>query len=269
MISNLKKNKIDLFQLKSLNDLENVEQHFDKFLKKLFKNKNKYFTKNNTCACGQKKIKKKKKLNFFVYNKCECGTYFINPMPTSETLKLIYSEKGPYSLYRKKFFENKSKKNIRNGKVNYRKAFQLLTFIKDKKKSKILDFGCGDGDFLKICKKFGFKNLIGIDPKYQKKQNIDKILFLNSLEQLNKSMKFDCVTLWGVLEHVKDPFSLIKKILSFLNHNGFIVMETPNANSLLMNHIIENEKREKPIRFIEPGRHLFFFFKIFFFFIGK
>ena len=66
-------------------------------------------------------------------------------------LDLIYSEKGPYSQYRKQFLENKTKKKIRNEIVN-RKVNQLSLSLN--KSSHILDFGCGDGVLsLKLCKK--------------------------------------------------------------------------------------------------------------------
>ena len=59
-----------------------------------------------------KKILEKFKIGIFNYNKCKCGTYFIDPMIKSNMLDLIYSEKGPYSQYRKQFLENKTKKRL-------------------------------------------------------------------------------------------------------------------------------------------------------------
>ena len=100
MISNIKRNKIDLYKLKNFKDLIYVEKLFDIFLKKILRNKKnklKYFFKNKKCACGSKKILEKFKIGIFNYNKCKCGTYFIDPMIKSNMLDLIYSEKGPYS----------------------------------------------------------------------------------------------------------------------------------------------------------------------------
>ncbi len=73
MISNVKKNKINLFELKSKKDLKNVENIFDKFLKKnIFKKK--YFSKARKCACGSKKYINNLKRELFKYVKCKCNT---------------------------------------------------------------------------------------------------------------------------------------------------------------------------------------------------
>ncbi len=261
MISKVKKNKIDLFQLKNFSDLKNVEKTFDTFITKLLKKKTKYFFPNKKCACNNKNYLHKVKIGSFDYLKCSCGTYFINPMINDSTLNLIYSSKGPYSLYRKKFIENKKKKHLRVNHINKRKVLQLLTFLKMKNR-KILDFGCGDGSFLRVCNKYGFKNLHGIDSKFDRSIKKDGIFFYNSLKELDNNLKFDCITLWGVLEHLNNPLEFSKKILKHLKRKGFLLLEVPNSDSLLMKYVILN--KEKTYRFLEPGRHLYFFSKLFF-----
>ncbi len=265
MISNVKKNKINLFELKSKKDLKNVENIFDKFLKKnIFKKK--YFSKARKCACGSKKYINNFKVGLFKYVKCKCNTYFVDPMPNDNFLKIIYSEKGPYSIYRKKFLENKNKKKIRIGKINKRKAAQISTILKDKKKY-ILDFGCGDGSFLKTCKKNGFKNLFGVDTKYSKFYKKNGVFFSNSLKNLKVAKKFDCIVLWGVLEHLNDPIKFSKNIFKYLKKGGYIFIEVPSADSLLMTVLSLFKIRVD--RFIEPGRHLYFFSKQFFYIFSK
>lgn len=261
MISKVKKNKIDLFDLKNEKDLYEVEKSFDRFLKKLFKNRSQHFYEKKNCTCGDTKRIKKVKMGLFNYIECICGTYFINPMIKTQTLNLIYSEKGPYSMYRKKFIENKKKKNLRINVINNRKVLQVCSFLKDKKKS-ILDIGCGDGGFLKVCQKYGFMNIQGIDTKYKATITRNKISFYNSIEDLGNDKKFDLITLWGVLEHLNDPNKFTKKILKLLNKKGFILLETPNSESTLMKHLIS--VKEKAYRFLEPGRHLYFFSKKFY-----
>ena len=63
--------------------------------------------------------------------------------------------------------------------------------------------------------------------------------------------------MWGVLEHVNEPLVLLKYLRKFLKKNGFLVMEFPSSDSLLMSYIIQN-RYDSP-RFLEKGRHLFFF----------
>ena len=120
-------------------------------------------------------------------------------MIKSNMLDLIYSEKGPYSQYRKQFLENKTKKKIRNEIVN-RKVNQLLSLSLNKS-SHILDFGCGDGSFLKACKKKGFKNLVGIDNRFAKSTQNDGIFRTNTLNKIKTSKKFSCI-LYGVFSSI-------------------------------------------------------------------
>ena len=79
---------------------------------------------------GYKKKLKLKKLTLFNYVKCECGNIYINPMIKNKGLKLIYSDYGPYSLYRKKFVIRKKSNKIRSSLVNKRKFKQLDTLVK-------------------------------------------------------------------------------------------------------------------------------------------
>ena len=74
--------------------------------------------------------------------------------------------------------------------------------------------------------------------------------------------------MWGVLEHVNNPLVLLKKLSLYLKRNGFIMLETPNAESLLMQYSMLQNK-SSILRFLEPARHLYFFSKNFFKVIEK
>lgn len=265
MISQIKKNRIDLFSLKTEKEMKYVEKKFEIFLnRKIFKNrksKKKYLYQIKSCVCGNKLGHKFSSffLKPFLYRKCRfCGTISINPMLNNEGLKLIYSDRGIYNIYRKNFFEKKNKKTLRSKTINKRKIDQVVSLFK-KKKFSLLDFGCGDGNFLFNLKDRGISDLVGVDSKYDNLEKINNIYFYNNLENVKK--KFDCITLWGVLEHLNDPNNLIDKIKLFLKKGGYLVMEFPSADSLLMNYIKTNNFNA--LRFIEKGRHLFFFSKRF------
>jgi 2-polyprenyl-3-methyl-5-hydroxy-6-metoxy-1,4-benzoquinol methylase len=45
------------------------------------------------------------------------------------------------------------------------------------------------------------------------------------------NQRFDLITIFHVLEHVKDPENYIKKIHDLLNKNGRLIIEVPNFNS--------------------------------------
>lgn len=265
MISKIKKNQINLFKLKKLSEMTFIENKFNVFLKKNFfsnsKKKNQYLYKNKTCACGAKFKKGNKRIfiNPFEYIKCElCNTISIDPMINNKGLDFIYSQNGIYSIYRKNFVEKKSKKFLRENVINQRKVEQILSLF-DKKNFSLVDFGCGNGGFLKLLKKNGIRDLAGVDKKFDNNCIENGIAFSNSLEAYKK--KFNCITMWGVLEHVNNPLALLKYAVKFLKKNGFLVMEFPSADSMLMSYIMKN-KFHAP-RYLEKGRHLFFFGKKF------
>ena len=265
MISKIKKNQINLFKLKKFKEMIFIENKFDIFLKKKFfsnsKKKKQFLYKNKSCVCGVS-FKKKNKNVFikpFRYIKCDiCNTISIDPMINNAGLNIIYSRNGIYSLYRKNFVEKKSKKFLRENVINQRKVDQVLSLFSTTKFS-LVDFGCGNGGFLHLLKKNGIKNLVGIDKKFDNNCSENGIFFSNSLDAYEK--KFDCITMWGVLEHVNNPLALLKYIAKFIKKNGFLVMEFPSSDSMLMSYIMQH-KYDAP-RYLEKGRHLFFFGKKF------
>ena len=46
--------------------------------------------------------------------------------------------------------------------------------------------------------------------------------------------KADIVTMFHVLEHLKDPIESLKEIKKYLNPNGKIIIEVPNSNDALL-----------------------------------
>lgn len=91
-----------------------------------------------------------------------------------------------------------------------------------KKADSIIEIGCGTGEFLNhIYHRFN-KNLLGVDVSEEAiafaKQNYNQIEF-KKLNVLNEDVekKYDLAICSNVLEHFKDPFVLIDKILSFSN----------------------------------------------------
>jgi 2-polyprenyl-3-methyl-5-hydroxy-6-metoxy-1,4-benzoquinol methylase len=98
--------------------------------------------------------------------------------------------------------------------------------------SRVLDFGCGLGFFVeqlakhKICS-FGFD--IGSDKIISR--NNAQITNKNDLQDY-KETGFDTITLWHVLEHMRDQDAILKNLAGRLNENGRLIVAVPNFNSL-------------------------------------
>ena len=71
---------------------------------------------------------------------------------------------------------------------------------------------------MESCNKLKFKNLYSFDIGFKKDEFDGKIFKTNNLEKLNK--KFDAITLWGVLEHMRFPLNELIKIKKNLLEKG-------------------------------------------------
>lgn len=113
-----------------------------------------------------------------------------------------------------------------------RKLKLINSFQSDQKK--LLDIGCGTGDFLQAALKNSWKGF-GIEPNQEARSiaNIktnDLVFETNQLLKL-KEHSFDVITLWHVLEHLpklEDYILILKKLLK---KNGRLVIAVPNHQS--------------------------------------
>ena len=251
--TNIKKLNINLWELKNRKNLIKYEKNFNEFVK----NKINLNFKKITCPCGLKRKKVLiKKFNSLNYYKCDCKTIYLNPTITAKNLNEIYKNNGIYEKYRNKIlYENKAKK-VRKI-INKRKVLQILELFKNRKNFSILDYGCGDGEFLNhLSMKVSEKNLFGFDLNTNLKKTKNNIKIYSKISDL-KNKQFDLITLWGVLEHINEPDSLIKFLAKITKKHGFIVIEVPSSESLLSQYTFSTDYN--PIRWFEPYRHLFFF----------
>ena len=105
----------------------------------------------------------------------------------------------------------------------------LKSFVKPL--DKLLDIGCGVGNFLSFMGKKNFKvtgvenNSIALE--ICKKKNLK---VYDSIENLPHDL-FDIVSLWHVLEHLPRPNKIIEKIYDLLSSEGVLVIAVPNFSS--------------------------------------
>ena len=104
-----------------------------------------------------------------------------------------------------------------------------------KRKISILDIGCGEGNFLSYLdsKKFD-KTGIEINNEGYKATKIKGInVFNQDISGVNfDGKKFDVISLWHVLEHIKEPKLLFENIKKNLNNNGIVIFQIPNTGSI-------------------------------------
>lgn len=114
---------------------------------------------------------------------------------------------------------------------NNRYKFSKLNHKENGKK--LLDIGCGTGDFLQFAQKKGLK-VFGIEPN-QKAIEIAKNKigkeggFFDQLSDTDET--FDSITLWHVLEHIPDLNRTLIEIKSKLKSEGELIIAVPNYKS--------------------------------------
>ena len=154
------------------------------------------------------------------------------PQPNEEKLSEYYKSADyiSHTDAKRNLFE-RAYHLVRN--IALRKKVKLINSLSDSSK-KLLDIGCGTGDFLQEAKSKGWE-VKGIEP------NKDARAIANSKtnnqvfdvdELLNfKENSFNVITLWHVLEHLpklNEQADLFKKLLK---PNGALIIAVPNHKS--------------------------------------
>jgi 2-polyprenyl-3-methyl-5-hydroxy-6-metoxy-1,4-benzoquinol methylase len=100
--------------------------------------------------------------------------------------------------------------------------------------NKLLDIGCGTGDFLKTAQSGGW-TITGIEPNEKAREiaNIKTGQSVFEIEHLNqlKEHSFDVITLWHVLEHLPNLKMHIQHFKKLLKPNGVLIIAVPNFKS--------------------------------------
>jgi len=171
------------------------------------------------------------KETFIICNCTNCGTKFTNPRPKAEHI-------GKYYDFPEYYSHDDSSKTLTQfiyqtvRKIATKRKVSLINSLTDKK-GKLLDYGCGTGEFIHQAKIDGW-NVTGIEPN-DKARNLatDKISknALPSLNDLGSSQTFDVITLFHVLEHVHKLRKTVKSLLNHLKSSGYILIAVPNPSS--------------------------------------
>lgn len=128
-------------------------------------------------------------------------------------------------------------------KPNDEKKIESLKILKLETSLKILDVGCGGGEFLYQLKQIGFKNLSGIDPYLKKDITYQNglTIFRKSLEELvNDTVKFDLIMFHHVFEHLNDPLKVLILCNKIMKDDGILILRVPVSDSYAWNKYKEN-----------------------------
>ena len=120
---------------------------------------------------------------------------------------------------------------VRTYQLNKKK--KLIGKYFNKSNGKILDIGCGAGDFLQYMKENHW-NINGVDTSNKVRKIAKKKLNIKVMDPkdwINNKEKYDVITCWHSLEHVHEPWVYLDKIKKSLTLDGFLIVALPNYQS--------------------------------------
>ena len=121
---------------------------------------------------------------------------------------------------------------------------------------RVLDIGCGVGQFLYAARQMGWQT-VGVESSTEQAEFARTAFGLEvhgvHFEEAGfHPHSFDVVTLWNVIEHVSDPKAVMSQVRGLTKPGGLLALRTPNQGSLItwlahLTYVLSKGKRWLPI----------------------
>jgi len=182
-----------------------------------------------------------------------------------EELKEIYESETYWQV---EYFKHQEVGDKGNGPLKYyENALEELEKVAPGR-GELLDVGCAMGVFLNLARRRGWRPT-GVDPSriaaQRAKEWFGLSVTVGELEKLQfPSTHFDVVTLWDVLEHLRDPVAYLQEIWRILKEEGLLLIQTINVDNLLYqmgywSYRLSFGGFRSPIARLYPSYHLHYF----------
>lgn len=157
--------------------------------------------------------------------RCDCGMVFVNPMPLKEYLSSLYPD---HYLHEKPQLDGLYDKMLR-------------TLPSSARGNRLLDIGCGAGDFIRYANARGWA-AEGVDFAAWSGDQTDIKIEVGDFPSMNMATaSFDVITAWAVMEHVRNPSLYFQKIGALLKREGQFIFTVPNVASPGMSHSCDED----------------------------
>ena len=164
------------------------------------------------------------------------GVYKTSPIPFNISR---YYESENYISHHQDSGSTKEKiyKFLQSFNLQYKK--NILT-ERIKKESKVLDYGCGAGEFVKYIENdfqvYGFEP--NADARNSAIKKTSKAKIIDDIKTI-ENQSLDAITLWHVFEHIEDQNEMLDLFNQKLKEKGLLIIAVPNPTSYDAKHYKE------------------------------
>jgi SAM-dependent methyltransferase len=171
----------------------------------------------------------------------DCGIRFHQKILTDDWLTKLYSEwidSAQIEAFEKDISKaDKLRKGFERSRQYTKHVLRVKAEFDGGQESpiRLLDFGCGDANFLKLANLFAFE-CFGIDFSTSRQERAEKtgVAIYPDLDALlsEESEPFHVVTLFQTLEHVTNPRETIEALKALLRPDGILIVDVPDCNGI-------------------------------------
>jgi len=162
----------------------------------------------------------------------DCGLVFLNPQPSDAELARIYS--ADYFLGSNTATSSQAVREIKQATA--RLYLSEISRYCGSDSGRVLEVGCGDGDFLVIAQAAGWcvtgveYSATACEKARQRLKNGE--IFCGELQSARlEAEQFDLCVISDVIEHVRSPMDFLKEIHRVLKPGGALFIATPSLGS--------------------------------------
>ena len=191
------------------------------------------------------------KNSYSLFECTDCGSVYVYPRPTATELIEFYRLNQ----------EDRMSQSCWQGSHKHSWDLWKYTLKIAKNKAglgKLLDIGCGTGEFLHFAQKLDWLDVEGIEvipeiAEYASQLTGAKIYTSGFLETPLPVNSYSVITLWDVIEHLSDVPKVLNRVFALLKPGGVVIIGTVNRKGISMRFF-----KEKSLT-VMPPEHLTFF----------
>lgn len=199
------------------------------------------------------------KEDFLTYSQCEtCGMVYCEHVFDDDTLRKVYQQAIDHQKSKQKTLKIKKRIGL------IRIWIHMLRLLKLSGRShlgdlKVLDYGCGWGDFLDVVDGYGVQVLgfdgdnIKTELPIERGHNI-----VASTKDIEKNGPYDIVVMNSVLEHLQDVEETMRLVDRVLKPRGLLVLHVMDYRSAFLKKNMRRLEQNKPAltKNLNPVEHV-------------